>query len=177
MTSVRVVVQDIDKGWDRIVKETNIFVSKDVYIGWIEGKKDKRTKDSNPSIDNAGLATAHEFGTSDGKIPPGRLGFREWADRSHPAIGEQVEKAWGNTIDPGGKAIRELNKLGLWGVVAWQKYLRDVQPGPEWADSTDRAKVKALGQSKAFREKKLIVTSQLIKGATHVVTAKGAKDK
>lgn len=175
MTSVTVVVQDIDKGWDRIVRETNEFVAHDVYIGWIEGKKENRPKDVRQSITNAELATVHEFGTRDGRIPPGRLGFREWADRSHSKIGSQVEKAWGNTIDAGGKAKRELNKLGLWGVSDWKKYLRDVQPGPEWADSTDRAKVRKLGHSKAFREKKLIVTGQLINGATHVVTAKGAK--
>lgn len=162
-------VQDIDKGWNRIVKDLEFFAEHDVVMGWVEGQKEQRPKDEGGAkLTNATLAAVHEFGTRDGRIPPGRLGLREWADRSQDEIGRRLGTAFSDTIKKG-KPKRQLDIVGLWAVSDWRKYLRDVQPGPEWADSTDKAKLKKLGRKKFLREKKLIVTGQLINGATHQV--------
>ena len=121
-------VVDRDFGFKRIKAAISEFAQFDVVIGWVEGKKENR--DGDAGINNATLAAVHEFGTSDGRIPEGRLGLREWADRSKREIGGQIESAYKRTID-GSPAKRELNKLGLWAVSDWRKYQRTVQPGPE----------------------------------------------
>lgn len=159
-------VRDIDKGWKRIKASISEFAQFDVVMGWVEGKKENR--DGDAGINNAGLAVVHEFGTSDGRIPEGRLGLREWADRSKREIGDQIESAYKRTID-GSPAKRELNKLGLWAVSDWRKYQRTVQPGPEIGDRREKQIIKEHGRRAFFRSKKLADTGQLLAGATHQV--------
>lgn len=164
-------VQDMDRGWKDIQIQMSEFARHDVIVGWIEGKKAERTEegDQQAGINNATLAAVHEFGTSDGRIPEGRLGFREWQDRNIQAIGDNIQAAYERSIDKGGNPMRELNKLGLWAVSDWRKYQRDVQPGPEISDASEKIYVKKHGR-KAFRKsKKLIDTGQLVNGATHQV--------
>jgi len=162
-------VKDIDRGWEKAVKEMEFWSTHEVVMGWMEGEKE-RDSDSE-SLSNATLAATHEYGTTDGRIPEGRLGLREWVDRSQGEIGEKMGRAFSNAI-PNGNAKREMNKVGLWSVSAWRKYQRDVQPGPEWSIATEKAKVKKLGQAGYFREKKLNVTGQLINGNVHQVRKK-----
>ena len=169
-------VRDIDKGWNRIVEDIAEFSSKDVVIGWIEGKKQNRNKSDSggkSSITNAELATVHEFGTDDGRIPEGRLGFREWADRSKEEIADRVTDAFKTTVGEG-NPIRQLNRLGLWGVSAWRKYQRSVQPGPVLSDATLALKLKQVegDESKLAKNKKLRDSGQLINSATHQVRRK-----
>jgi hypothetical protein len=164
-------VRDIDKGWNKIRAEMSEFAKHDVIVGWIEGKKDERNEEGDQAsgINNATLAAIHEFGTNDGTIPPGRLGFREWQDRSQGEIGKRIEDAYRNSISRGGDAKRELNKLGLWAVSAWRLYQRTVQPGPEIGDSREKQIVRQHGRKAFFKSKKLVDTGQLVLGATHVV--------
>ncbi len=162
-------VKDIDKGWNRIVNDLDFFAGHDVVMGWVEGQKENRPKDEGGAkLTNATLAAVHEFGTRNGRIPPGRLGLREWADRRQDEIGRRLGVAFSDTIKKG-KPKRQLNLVGLWAVSDWRKYLRDVQPGPPWRESTRKAKLAKLGPRKFAQEKKLIVTGQLINGATHQV--------
>lgn len=172
-------VKDIDLGFNGIIAATSEFAKSYVVVGWIEGKKDQRSGEASgtnvvPDITNPELATVHEYGTSDGRIPEGRLGFREWADRHGREIGDQIIAAYQRSIKPGGNAKSELNKLGSWAVADWRKYLRDVQPGPELAASTKDAKLKKLGSKKAEANKKLIDTAQLINGSSYQVRSKAA---
>ena len=167
-------VVDKDLGWKRIQKDIIEFATHDVVIGWMEGEKDNRSSDGEGGrepVTNAELAVIHEFGTKDGRIEEGRLGLREWSDRSKREIATQVEKAYKRSIDKGGPR-RELEKLGLWGTAAWKKYQRDVQPGPDLKDSTKAAKLRKLGSAKAGLNKKLQVSSQLVNGITHQVRRK-----
>lgn len=177
----RSFVKDIDKGWDNLVRQVSIFHSHDIIVGWLAGDEDdQRTANSEAEksspITNARLALVHEYGTNDGKIPAGRLGFREWFDRRQAEIKKRISEGIRDTMRNGG-AIRNLNKIGLWATADWKKYLRDVQPGPEWSDSTDREKVRRHGFRKAFRSKKLIDTGQLINGITYVVERRGAFER
>ncbi len=164
-------VRDIDRGWNKIRAEISEFARHDVIIGWIEGKKEQRNEEGDQAagINNATLAAVHEFGTNDGRIKPGRLGFREWQDRSMTQIGDQIEEAYVNSTKRGGGAMRELNKLGLWAVSAWRNYQRTVQPGPELSDSYEKALIRKHGRKTFFSSKKLIDTGQLVNGATHQV--------
>lgn len=167
-------VRDIDKGWRKIKAEMSEFAKHDVIVGWIEGKKEQRSGEASGSnqaaaINNATLAAIHEFGTNDGSIPEGRLGFREWQDRSMTEIGDHIEDAYRNSIKRGGDAKRELNRLGLWAVSAWRKYQRDVQPGPEIGVAREKQIISKFGRKAFFKSKKLIDTGQLVNGATHVV--------
>lgn len=164
-------VRDIDRGWKRIKAEMSKFAQHDVIVGWVEGKKADRDEEGDQAagINNATLAAIHEFGTNDGRIPEGRLGFREWQDRSMNDIGDHIESAYLNSISRGGDAKRELNKLGLWAVSAWRKYQRDVQPGPEIGIAREKQIIKQHGRRAFFKSKKLIDTGQLVQGATHVV--------
>ena len=140
-------VRDIDRGWKKIQAEMSEFAKHDVIVGWIEGKKEQRDEEGDQAagINNATLAAIHEFGTDDERIPEGRLGFREWQDRSQNEIGERIEDAYRNSITRGGDAMRELNRLGLWAVSAWRKYQREIQPGPEYSDSYEKFLVKRDG--------------------------------
>lgn len=167
-------VRDIDKGWKKFLSEFSEFSKHDVIVGWIEGKKEQRSGEASGSsqpagINNATLAAIHEFGTNDGSIPEGRLGFREWQDRSSGEIGKRVEDAYVNSIKKGGDAMRELNKLGLWAVSSWRKYQRDVQPGPEIGEGREKQIIRQHGKKAFFKSKKLIDTGQLVSGATHQV--------
>ncbi len=171
-------VRDIDRGWKKIQREMSEFGQHDVIVGWIEGKRDARSGDADGAssgINNATLAAVHEFGTNDGRIPEGRLGFREWQDRSSNAIGERIEEAYRNSIKKGGDAKRELNKLGLWAVSAWRKYQREVQPGPEIGEAREKQIINAHGRTAFFKSKKLVDTGQLVNGATHQVRKRGAE--
>ena len=164
-------VQDIDKGWGHFVAAFSEFAKHDVIVGWIEGKKDQRLEEGDQAagINNATLAAVHEFGTDDGRIPEGRLGFREWQDRNSSQIGEAIEKGYRNSISRGGDAMRELNKLGLWAVSDWRKYQREVQPGPPTTDARRAEIGNKHGQKAADSHKKLVDTGQLVNGATHQV--------
>ncbi len=165
-------VRDIDKGWKQFVESFSEFSRHDVIVGWIEGKKEDRSGDADGAgsgINNATLAAVHEFGTNDGTIPAGRLGFREWQDRNANAIGERVQEGYRNSIKRGGNAMRELNKLGLWAVSDWRKYQREVQPGPEIGEAREKQIINVHGQTAFFKSKKLIDTGQLVNGATHQV--------
>lgn len=164
-------VVDRDMGWKNFVSEFSEFSRHDVIIGWIEGKKQDRNEEGDQAsgINNATLAAIHEFGTSDGSIKPGRLGFREWQDRSSGAIGERIEQAYRNSIKRGGDAMRELNKLGLWAVSDWRKYQRQVQPGPPTTDARRAEIGRRHGKKAAGSHKKLVDTGQLVNGATHQV--------
>lgn len=161
-------VVDIDKGWKNFVKQAEFYTKHEVVLGWVEGGKPR--KNGEP-ITNATLATVHEFGTDDGRIPEGRLGLREFVDRSQNEIGRMIEKTYKAAV-PHGDAKKELTKLGLWAEAAWKKYLRDVQPGPDLADSTKASKLAQFGDVKAAANKKLIDTGQLINGITSVVRRK-----
>jgi hypothetical protein len=164
-------VRDIDRGWKKIRAEMSEFAKHDVIVGWIEGKKSERDEEGDQAagINNATLAAIHEFGTNDGSIPEGRLGFREWQDRSQTQIGDRIQEAYTNSIKRGGDAMRELNRLGLWAASAWRKYQRDVQPGPEIGEAREKQIIREHGRKAFFKSKKLIDTGQLVQGATHQV--------
>jgi hypothetical protein len=159
-------VRDIDKGWKHFVASVSEFAKHDVIVGWIEGKKENR--DGDAGITNAGLAAVHEFGTNDGTIPEGRLGFREWQDMHSSKIADEMQAAYVRTVK-GADVKRELNKLGLWAVSDWRKYQREVQPGPEIGIAREKQIIKAHGKTAFFKSKKLVDTGQLVNGATHVV--------
>jgi hypothetical protein len=168
-----VTVRDIDKGWERIKASLSEFAKHDVIVGWIEGQKENRSNEqsgenSASTINNATLAAIHEFGTSDGRIPEGRLGFREWQDRNQGRIDSMIAKAYTNTVD-GSKPMRELNKLGLWAVSDWRNYQRTVQPGPPISQARIDQIRKAHGKKAGDGHKKLVDTGQLVNGATHQV--------
>ena len=171
-------VVDIDKGWVGFRQVISDFSKFDVYVGWIEGKRERRSNEASgqnsaSTINNATLATVHEFGTSDGRIPAGRLGFREWQDRHQQKIGDQMQAAYERSIKFLGNpslqssAEKELNKLGLWAVADWKQYQREVQPGPEIGESREKQIVRKRGHKGFFKSKKLVDTGQLVNGATH----------
>ncbi len=164
-------VRDIDRGWKKIQREMSEFGKHDVIAGWIEGKKEQRKEegDAAAGINNATLAAIHEFGTDDGSIKPGRLGFREFQDRAMTQIGDRIEDAYRNSTKRGGDAMRELNKLGLWFVSAWRQYQREVQPGPPTTDARRADISRQHGQKAGDSHKKLRDTGQLVNGATHQV--------
>lgn len=170
----------IDKGWNRTVGQLAEFASWDVYMGWIEGKKEKRrnrSKGGKQTITNAGLAAVHEYGATIGNavIPEGRLGFRAWADRNKERIGKEFSAAFISTIGEG-NAKKQLERLGLWAVSDWRKYLLEVQPGPELSIAREKQIVRKHGTKGFFRSKKLVDTSQLINGATHQLRRKSSID-
>ena len=164
-------VRDIDRGWKEFKASFSEFSKHDVIIGWIEGKKSDRNEEGDQAsgINNATLAAIHEFGTNDGSIKPGRLGFREWQDRSMNEIGDWIETAYRNSITKGGDAMRELNRLGLRAVSGWRKYQRDVQPGPDTTKARRAEISRKHGKKAGDAHKKLIDTGQLVNGATHQV--------
>ena len=80
-------VQDIHKGWDKFVKEGEFFVKHEVVFGWIDGSKDRKDGEA---LNNATIATIHEYGSEDGRIPEGRLGLRAWVDSHQDDIGNSL---------------------------------------------------------------------------------------
>lgn len=159
-------VRDIDRGWKHFVQSVSEFGKFDIIVGWIDGKKSTRNKGD--AINNATLALIHEFGTDDGRIPEGRLGFREWQDREQSQIADHVEDAYRQSIS-GSNVNRELNRVGLWAVSAWRNYQREKQPGPEIGITREKQIVKKHGNKGFLNSKKLVDTGQLVSGITHQV--------
>ena len=162
-------VQDIDKGWNNFVKQAEYFVKHEVVFGWIDGSKDRKDGEA---LNNATIATIHEYGSEDGRIPEGRLGLRAWVDSHQDDIGKRIEAAYKNAI-PKGNAERELNKVGLWATAAWRKWQRDTQPGPELSQATLDLKIAKHGEATIAGNKKLADTGQLLGGVTHLIRRRG----
>ena len=157
-------------GWNNFVKQAEYFTAHEVVIGWIENKKERKQGDA---INNATLATIHEYGTTDGSIPEGRLGLREWTDRKSREIADHVEQAYKEAI-PRGDAKRALNRLGLWATNDWKSYQRTVQPGPPLAGRTDHDRLNNQGVAEVNKgtKKKLVDTGQLVNGITYDIRRK-----
>lgn len=111
------IIKDDRRKLDAILKQVRDFDGRVVKVGFLEG-----TPAHEGGISMAYLASIHEYGTKDGRVPE-RSFLRGWVAEAKEEIAKWMERTQ-RVIDTGGSVSSALDRLGVWAVGEVRKKIR-----------------------------------------------------
>lgn len=159
-------VQDIDLGWNKIVKDTKIFSKLEVKFGMIEGDSNSRSNGSG-NFTNAEIGAINEFGSADGTIPE-RSWLRKSSDHFQKQLADLQQDLYSQINSKRRVSVKKgLDEVGQKSVKLVQQFIRQV--GPSQWESLDPATIDAKGSATILDD-----TGEFIRSISHEVQRKSA---
>lgn len=161
-----VKVKEIDRGFKKILENARkLLKSPKVKVGWLESSGGHKKAD----LTVAEIASIHEYGTHDGKIPE-RAPLRKTLAQSKTQIASMQSKLLNEVIF--GKMDVE-SSLKILGEFVKAEIQQTIRAGltPEWAESTLNERIRRSGGIVAITP--LIDSGQLLRSIHYKVEMNG----